>query len=197
MRYDYNRPWTERVNALSNFNFDAPSPLQIPGLKLVGGLQYPGQSGLPRGQWNSDFRDWQPRASFAYQLNPSTVIRSGFELFAGPFAQGYNGNAVPNTGFTASTTWASSVNGATPTNYWDNPFPNGFVVADKGAAGLLDNIGQTAIGMKALPETSPKPWSRATEPVTVLGRVFYSGRRLKKKQRFRIIDDILATASLQ
>jgi hypothetical protein len=147
LRYDYNSPWTERNNALSNFNFTAPSPLQIPGLNLIGGLEFPGQNGLPRGQWNGDWNDWQPRVSFAYQLDQSTVISSGFGMFTGPFAAGYNGNAVPNTGFTASTTWASSVNGVTPTNYWDNPYPNGFLYADNGKLGLLEDLGQTAIGM--------------------------------------------------
>jgi len=68
-------------------------------------------------------------------------------MFTGPFAAGYNGNAVPNTGFTATTTWASSVNGVTPTNYWNNPYPTASLLADRGAAGLLDNLGQTVIGM--------------------------------------------------
>ncbi len=182
LRYDYNKPWTERNNALANFNFTAPSPLQIAGLNLVGGLEFPGQNGLPRGQWNSDFRDWEPRVSFAYQLDPSTVIRSGFGMFTGPFAAGYNGNAVPNTGFTATTTWASSVNGVTPTNYWNNPYPTGFLLADRGAAGLLDNLGQTVIGMdrnRRAPESEQWNFSiqRVIKNTWVLDAAFYAGSR--------------------
>jgi len=147
LRYDYNAPWTETDNRLDNFNFTAPSPLKIPGLNLVGGLEFPGQNGLARGQWNGDRDDWQPRVSFAYKLDAATVISSGFGMFTGPYALGYNGNAVPDQGFTASTTWASSVNGVTPTNYWNNPYPSGFLYADGGKSGLLEQLGQSAIGM--------------------------------------------------
>ena len=49
----------------------------------------------------------------------------------------------PYTGFSASTSWNSTVNGVTPTNLLNNPFPNGFTVAPGSSQGLLTLLGQT------------------------------------------------------
>ena len=103
IRYDYQSPWTERYNRIANFNFTALSPVQVPGLNLVGGLFYPAVNGVPRGQFDADQKDFAPRFGFAWSVDARTVLRGGYGLFFAPITGGgYNGSAVPISGFQAS-----------------------------------------------------------------------------------------------
>ena len=148
VRYDYTAPWTERYNRQTSLDLNSPSPLQVPGLNLTGGLIFPGVGGLPRGQYNSDRDNVAPRFGFALKATRNTVVRGGYGIFYGPpTGGGYNGNAVPISGFQASTPWVGSVDGITPTNYLSNPYPNGFVFATGSSAGLATLLGQAITGM--------------------------------------------------
>lgn len=149
LRYDYETPWRERFNRVTGWNPTASSPLQVPGLTLVGGLDFPGVNGLSRYQFNPDrTTGWQPRLGFAYAATSNTVIRGGYGLFMGPvIGTGYNGNGVPATGYQGSTPWVTTLNGLTPLNLLSNPFPQGFTYATGSSLGLATDIGQPVVAM--------------------------------------------------
>lgn len=148
VRYDYQSPWTERFNHMSDFNFTAPSSLQVPGLNLVGGLFFPGVGGTPRGQFQPDRKNFAPRFGFAYSLNNKTVLRSGYGIFFAPInGGGYNDTAMPTSGFSSTSAMTTSLDGITPYSYLSNPFPNGFVRATGSSQGLATLVGQSVAGM--------------------------------------------------
>lgn len=142
LRYDFNEPWTEKYNRINSWNGNAVT--QVNGLTLVGGLDFPGVNGLPRQQFNNDRTNFAPRFGFAYSPDSKTVVRGGFGIFYGPInGAAFAGNMSPYTGFSASTSWISTVNGVTPVNPLSNPFPDGFERASGSSAGLLSELGQS------------------------------------------------------
>jgi hypothetical protein len=156
IRYDYNTPWTERFNRINYWNPSAPSPVQVAGLSpLVGGLAFPGVNGASRYQFNPDRTNFGPRFGFAYSASQSTDIRGGFGLFTSPITGGgFNGNAVPISGFEASTPWVSTLNNATVVTTLSNPFPNGFVFPTGSSLGLATQLGQSIVAMSRNRSTS-------------------------------------------
>jgi outer membrane receptor protein involved in Fe transport len=182
VRYDYQSPWTERYNRIADFNFTAPSPLQVPGLQLVGGLFYPGVGDTPRGQFNADRKNLGPRFGYAYTLNKSTVLRGGYGIFFAPITGGgYNGSAVPISGFQSSSAMNPSTDGITPTNYMSNAFPDGFVRAPGNTQGLATLLGQSVTGMDRDRHTPyAQQWNfdiQRTLPLNLLLDVAYAGSR--------------------
>ena len=142
-RYDFNAPWSERYNRINNWNGNSPSPLQVAGLNLKGGLEFPGVGGMPQGQFQNDRTNFAPRFGFAYSANTKTVLRGGFGIFYGPInGSGFAGNMTAFSGFSATTSWVSTINGVTPANYLSNPYPNGFNYAAGSSLGLLSSLGQ-------------------------------------------------------
>src|SRR5581483_3926334 len=82
MRWDHEGARTERYDRMTRgFAFGQPNPLQVPGMKLQGGLLYAGVNGQPRGQTDTYWRVFAPRFGFAYSLNSKTVVRGGFGIF--------------------------------------------------------------------------------------------------------------------
>jgi hypothetical protein len=148
LRYDYTSPWTERYNRISDWNYYSPSPVQVPGLNLKGGLEFPGSGALPRGQYDPDPRNIAPRFGFAFAADSNTAIRGGFGLFYAPTTGGgFNGNAVPISGFQASTPWVSTLDGVTPVSVLSNPFPNGFIYPTGSSLAQATLLGQGVVGM--------------------------------------------------
>ena len=142
LRYDFNAPWTEKHNRINSWNGTAP--VQIAGLNLHGGLEFPGVGGLPRGQFDANRDNFAPRFGFAYSADSKTVVRGGFGIFFGPInGAAFTGNSTPNTAFAASTQWTSTVDGVTPASYLSNPFPRGLQQAPGSSQGLLTLLGQT------------------------------------------------------
>ncbi|MGB9147222.1 MAG: TonB-dependent receptor [Acidobacteriaceae bacterium] len=180
-RYDYDAPWTERFNRITDWNPNATSPLQVPGLALVGGLEFPGVDGLSRYQFNPDQKTgMQPRVGFAYYAGMNTVFRGGYGLFMAPVVGGgFNGNAVPNTGFLGSTPWVNSLNGVNPQNTLSNPYPTGFVFGTGSSQGLATELGQSVVGMSRARRTSyTEQWNldiQHTFPMHFLVDLAYAG----------------------
>lgn len=180
-RYDYDTPWWERFNRITDWNPSATSPLQVPGLALVGGLDFPGAGGLSRYQFNPDMKSGlQPRVGFAYSLGMNTVIRGGYGIFMAPVVGGgFNGNAVPNTGFLGSTSWVNSLNGVNPQNLLSNPYPTGFTFATGSSQGLATDLGQSVVAMSRTRRTAAaEQWNldvQHTFPLHFLVDVAYAG----------------------
>ncbi len=140
LRWDVETPMTDRNNAVARgFDNTAPSPLQVPGLTLTGGLIYAGVNGVPRGIYNNDWNNFGPRVGAAFRLSDKTAIRGGYGLV---YSQTFDdpGNAP---GFSSQTSMVSSVVTGIPLNTIDNPFPTGIVRPTGSSLGLSTNLGQT------------------------------------------------------
>jgi len=144
LRYDLTLPQTERWDRLSWLDLTAPSPLQIPGYSLVGGLKFANSD--TRTSLNTYYRAFQPRIGLAYSLNDKTVIRTGYGIYYVISNAAANANAIsPNApGFFAPTPWAFTYpsNPATPWGTLSNPFPgpNG---SDAGMGGIVPITGSS------------------------------------------------------
>lgn len=138
LRYEYEMPRTERYNRTTRgFAYQTPSPLEVPGLNLRGGLLYAGVNGNPRGIYNPDRNNFAPRVGLAYSVNAKTVLRAGYALSYIPVV----GSVFP-TGYGNTTTVVSSQDGITPKDLLRNPFPNGLLPVIGNSRGLATLIGQ-------------------------------------------------------
>jgi hypothetical protein len=143
LRYEYETPRTERFDQFSNFNYNAVPPVKAAGLNLRGGLYFVGVGGVSREDSTPDRNNIAPRLGIAYRLNEKTVIRTGGGLFySNNWGAGSGSNGFGSTGFTATTTIVSSVNGVNPTVSLSNPFPNGIVKPSGSGLGTATQLGQ-------------------------------------------------------
>ena len=159
LRWESDRPMTERFNRTSSFDPHAAFPVQAPGLgALHGGLVFAGRDGRPRGNRDPDNNNFGPRVGLAYKLSERLVLRSGFGVFYNPTTG--TGPAAANVGalsYNAVTPFVASVDGGrTPYTTLSNPFPDGFQAAENGAKGLLTFAGQ---GMSAIIRSERMPYS--------------------------------------
>jgi carboxypeptidase family protein len=142
LRWEHEGARTERYNRMTRgFAFGQPNPLQVPGLKLQGGLLYAGVGGQPRGQSDTYWNKFAPRFGFAYSLSSKTVLRGGYGVFwSGTTDIGAGTNAAP--GFSATTNFVSSLDNITPLNVLRNPFPDPLLVPLGSSQGLATLVGQ-------------------------------------------------------
>jgi len=156
LRWDFESPVTDRYNRIvRGFDYGAPSPVaaqvkNAPGAancpacaNLTGGLLYAGVNGVPRGLFEPEYGNFQPRAGFAFALNDKTVVRGGYGLYYSP-----TGAQGPQDGFFVSTPYfAYDVTGKVGTpelglNTFQNPFPGGLARAPGAADGLSTLLGR-------------------------------------------------------
>ena len=151
LRYELESGRTERYNQLSWFDFDVASPLAAKtGLPIRGGIRFVGDGGSSPHQFDLDKNNFAPRFAFAYTLSPRTVLRGGYGIFYLPFAGEAAGRSSGTPGFSASTDWASSLDGVTPNDRLANPFPKGITQPQAPKSGLLTSIGQRLSGSDAV-----------------------------------------------
>ncbi|MBL8235857.1 MAG: TonB-dependent receptor [Bryobacterales bacterium] len=182
VRYDYETPRTDRFNQLSNFDFNAQSPLRAEGLTTRGGLTFPGVGGLSRYNANPDRNNIAPRLGLAYKLTPKTVIRTGAGMFySGLTGVGGGTGAFGISGYAVTTTMVTSLDGANPTVSWSNPYPNGFNRPTGSSAGLSTLLGQ---GIQFFDRGNYTPYStqwnfniQREMPKNILFEVGYAGSR--------------------
>jgi hypothetical protein len=140
VRWDYQAPLYEADNKLVvGFDQTTPSPLQVPGLSLRGGLLFAGQNGAPRSPYTSDWNNIQPRAGLSYKITDHLVARANYGRSYLPVTGCCGG--VVQTGFSQDTNMVTSVQTGIPFNTFSNPFPNGFLQPANGGQGLLTGIG--------------------------------------------------------
>lgn len=154
-RYDYEQPPVERYNRQNRgFAINQASPLASnPAIRsassancpacanLTGGLLFTGVNG-PRGAFDPDRNNFQPRIGVAYQLNDKTVLRGGYGLFYFPSAE-YGGS----TGFSVITPYSGTLTGGGVNAFIPradalaNPFPTGLAQPTGAALGQLTSLG--------------------------------------------------------
>ena len=142
-RYEIQGGRTERFDRLARFNYDVINPLSAAAkLNLKGGLEY--VTGDQRGQWNTDFNNFAPRAGIAIKLTNNFVARAGYGIF---YAKPTSLGPLQGTdGYSVSTPWVYSLDGRTPTDLLSNPFPSGSRAPVGSKDGLLTNVGFGAGG---------------------------------------------------
>lgn len=149
LRYENQRPATERYNRIAYFNPKAINPLSTAyGSTLYGAFEYAGVGGRGRGAWEPDNLNFGPRLGLAYRFTDKLLGRVGGGMFYAPasamlsFDSGGCGNCIGQSpGFSASTTWNATGDGITPTNLVSNPFPNGTNKPTGNSLGALTLIG--------------------------------------------------------
>lgn len=182
IRYEYESPRTDRFDQLTNFDYNATSPLTAPGIAPRGGLTFVNVGGLPRHNATPDRNNLAPRLGIAYKLTPKTVLRAGAGLFYAGLT-GVGGGAAPfgTSGFQASTAIVTSLDGITPVVRWSDPYPNGFNRPTGSSAGLATLLGQ-GIGFYDRGNVAPKTaqWNFTLQrelPKNMLLEVGYAGNR--------------------
>jgi hypothetical protein len=141
LRYELQQPSTDRYDRYSSFNNTIPSPLAAAtGLPLKGGLVFLKNTDLGRGAWDTQYKNFSPRVSFAYKVSDKLVARGGYGIFFLPLL-----GIGTLDGYSLSTPWLSSVGsaGLQPLNYLSNPFPNGIQQPPGSALGLLTDVGNS------------------------------------------------------
>lgn len=128
LRWDYEQPRTERYNRFGNFDFNAPFPVQPAGQPLRGVIRFAGQDGLPRGQFDPSYTNFGPRAGLAWRLSDRTVFRTGYAIFFAPRFGTTSGQGFGAPDATVTTPWVASLDGVTPLNLLDNPYPGGVLL---------------------------------------------------------------------
>jgi hypothetical protein len=92
------------------------------------------------GFWNADRNNWQPRLGLAYQINPRTVLRAGWAIYAVPLLFDY---AIFQPGFAQSTPIVvSNDSGLTYQANLSNPWPGGVIQPAGNSAGVNTFLGQ-------------------------------------------------------
>ena len=116
--YDYTQPIEPTVQARYAAINDPALKALVPQLSVKGGLMFAGVDG-PSRLYETPKNTFLPRFGFAYQWNPSTVIRGGIGLFAGFLGQ-RRGDVFPN-GWAQTTTvgTVNNANGAPIPRSWD------------------------------------------------------------------------------
>jgi hypothetical protein len=149
LRWDVNWPYSERWNRIDSIDPYMASPLNTyfagEGLTtlLQGGYVY--ASPDHRHVYDTDLHDFAPRIGFAYQFHPKWVARGGYGLFYGISVDQIDNIVAPGYAATTAYNWSAN-GGATLTNPFDNPFPNGNVPVTGSGLGAAENLGNSLSG---------------------------------------------------
>jgi outer membrane receptor protein involved in Fe transport len=195
LRYEYESPRTERYNQLTNFDFNATPPLTGTGLNLKGALSFVGVNGNSREHWNPDRNNFAPRIGFAWNVLPKTVVRGGGGIFyAAMTGVGGASAAIGVTGFEATSAMVTSLNGVTPLNFLDNPYPTGLVLPTGSRLGAGTQLGQNIRFMDRNLRTSySAQWNLNVQhelPGGMLAEIGYAGNRGLKLQENRELNQL-------
>ncbi|HET9101323.1 MAG TPA: TonB-dependent receptor, partial [Acidobacteriaceae bacterium] len=148
LRYENQRPATERHNRLAYFDKTAVNPLSGAfGSPLNGAFEYAGVDGRNRFAWQPDNLNFAPRLGLAYQVSDRLTARAGSGIFYGP-ASAMIGYDSPGEflGYTSSTNWIGTQggNGYIPSNLVSNPFPKGLNKPTGNSQGASTYVGYGA-----------------------------------------------------
>ncbi|HEX4006190.1 MAG TPA: carboxypeptidase regulatory-like domain-containing protein [Acidobacteriaceae bacterium] len=144
LRYENQRPATERYNRIAYFDLNAVNPLSTAfGSTLKGAFEYAGVGGRGRGAWLPDNVNFGPRLGLAYRFTDKLAGRVGSGIFYGPASAmlSFDGGGQ-SPGYTAQTNWIATNNGGyTPQNLVSNPFPQGIQQPTGNSLGAMTYVG--------------------------------------------------------
>ncbi|HZL28143.1 MAG TPA: hypothetical protein VFC39_16595 [Acidobacteriaceae bacterium] len=186
VRYDILTARTERHNKLNYaFDLNAPSPIQVPGLPLTGGIRFAGVNGAPRGAYATNLLNIQPRFGAAYAFSDRTSLRAGFgEMFINDEGNdSSNGFSSSATGYTSMVTDATSgvvTDNTYPYGHLSDPFP-AYVQPTGSSLGLATTPG-SSVNFKNPHYQVPSLWEYSVSLQQLLSRrdvldISYSGSR--------------------
>jgi hypothetical protein len=145
LRYEIQTAPKERHNAQEYFDFKAVNPISTAvGFNVPGELVF--NSSNNRSLYNTPHTNFAPRIAAAYQMRDKLVLRAGYGVF---FVPNYYGQG-PNTGYSQSTPWVTSLNsGLNPSSTLSgnasvglpSAFPNGQVPVTGNSLGGLTDVG--------------------------------------------------------
>ncbi len=145
MRYENQRPATERFDRLAVFDTNVKSPVQDMihwDRPINGGYIY--KSSSNRYAWDPDNKNFAPRVGIAYKLTDRIVARSGFGMFYGP-ASAMISYDDPGQfpGYGTVSYWTGTVDGLgyTPSTLFSNPLPGGLQKPTGNSEGLMTMVG--------------------------------------------------------
>ena len=92
LRWEVQRPVTDRYNRQAWFNYNAVNPISTAvGQTYLGQLEF--ASSDKRGLSNTNYKNFAPRIGFAYQVMPKLVMRGGYGIFYPPSYRGHGSGA--------------------------------------------------------------------------------------------------------
>ena len=144
VRYENQRPATERFNRLMYFDTTAINPISAAvGMTLRGEFQYAGVNGNSRYAWAPNDKDFAPRAGIAYKITNRLIARAGAGIFFLPASAMISfDNPGQFYGFSSTTNYNATANyGFTPLNPVSNPFPYGINQPQGSSQGGLTLVG--------------------------------------------------------
>ncbi|MFI5069483.1 MAG: carboxypeptidase regulatory-like domain-containing protein [Terriglobales bacterium] len=149
VRWEVQRPVTDRYNRQASFNYNAVNPISAAvGKNYLGELVF--ASSGNRGLTNTNYKNFAPRIGFAYQLMPKLVMRGGYGVFYPP---SYRGTG-PAPGFSSDTPYISSNNGGlNPAGTLSNAFSGGLVPVSGSALEGLTDVGQSVTAVSRTRKT--------------------------------------------
>jgi hypothetical protein len=111
LRYQIQTGWSEVKGNERSFDPTVPNP----GTGTLGALWYGSTKANGRGRiQNSVYSTFLPRFGFAYQLDPNTVIRGGFGLYAYNWSNDTYNGGVMGAAFGSAGSVTDSTNGVAP-----------------------------------------------------------------------------------
>jgi hypothetical protein len=141
LRWDVETGSTERYNRQTWIDPYVRSPLSDKvGMNLYGGTLF--NTPDNRAIVSAPLHNFGPRVGLAYQLNAKTVLRSAYGIYYTAAPYGASRHNL-GEGFSTSTPWVSTLDGATPNYLLSNPFPDGFNHYTGTSQGLLTQLGAT------------------------------------------------------
>jgi hypothetical protein len=188
LRYENQRPATERFNRLDYFDPKAINPISAAvGFNVPGAFEYASKNN--RYAWGPDNLNFAPRLGIAYKVTNKLVARVGGGLFYAPASAMISFDGGQFLGFSSSTNWIGSVDGEgyIPTNLVSNPFPQGLTQPVGSSQGALTQVG---LGAEQIWPKGPHPigyaeqWSMdlqyqlGSHSVFEIGYTGVRGRRL-------------------
>jgi hypothetical protein len=187
VRYDIDKPRTERYNQMSFFDPSAPSPLAgVPGVPSTGSLEYVGQNGFGRSPYQTYYGAVGPRFGFAYRVGENWTVRGGYGLYYDPSKYGAAGTGSGGAGFLGYTSQPSFANYNNTYNYIPNLVvgqPLSIPPKTGNSLGVNTNLGNSLNGIPIYNFTTlpqEQSWSFGIQrqlPFQILADFEYVGRK--------------------